>query len=185
MPYLFSEEFKTFLDNRSPSNNFSIFLLNIRSIKKNFENFKLFLKSISFTFIVTCFSETWLDDLSTTKHCPYELPDYTSNHQIRSDHERGGVSIYIHKTFDFKTRPDLSVNNKDIEAITVESNKKWNSRFNIFYRPPCGEIEPFETFLNSVFSQTKSSNKTMHIADDFSSNLLHHVRKGKYITFSI
>ena len=57
-PYLFPEEFKCFLVNSSPSNYFSILHLNIRSIKKNFENFKLFLKTINFTFSVICFSET-------------------------------------------------------------------------------------------------------------------------------
>ena len=61
--------------------------------------------------------------------------------------------------FDYKTRPDLSVNNKDIEANTVEilSSKKRDTLTSMLYRPPCGEIEPFETFLNSAFSQTKSS----------------------------
>ena len=50
---------------------------------------------------------------------------------MRSDCKEGGVSVYIHKMFDFNTRPDLSVNNKDIEAIIVDivSNKKQNEIF--------------------------------------------------------
>ena len=52
-----------------------------------------------------------------------------SKHQVRSDRRGGGVSIYVHKTFDFRVRSDLSVNNKDIESISVEisSNKKRNT----------------------------------------------------------
>ena len=35
-------------------------------------------------------------------------------------------SIYVHKTFDFKVRSNLSINNKDIESISgeISSNKK-------------------------------------------------------------
>ena len=111
------------------SNYFSILYLNIRSIKTNFENFKLLLKPISFTFIVAGFSETWLDDLSITRHYLYELPNYTSNHLITSDRERGGVSVYIHKIFEFKTRPDLSVTSKDIKAITVKMVSNKNAKY--------------------------------------------------------
>ena len=48
---------------------------------------------------------------------------------------------------------------------------------NILYLPPCGE--PFETSLNSIFSQTKSTNKAMHIAGSFHLNLLDHDENRK------
>lgn len=116
---------------------FSILHLKIRSIKKSFEKFKLFLKS-NFTVSVICFSETWLDDLGVTRDSVYQLPNYTCNHQTRSGRKGGGISVYVHKTFDLKTRPDLNVNYKDVEAITVEivSNKRRNTLINILYRPP-------------------------------------------------
>ena len=80
-----------FLDN-SVTDWFSVLHLNIRSIKKNFENFKLFLSSLEFSFSVICFSETWFDDLDNST---YELPKHISKHQTRSDGRDGGVSIYI------------------------------------------------------------------------------------------
>ena len=46
---------------------------------------------------------------------------------------------------------------------------------NVLYRPPNGQIEPFETFLNNTFSQGKVSAKAFHIADNFNLNLLDHV----------
>ena len=93
--------------------------------------------------------------------------------------------MYVHKTFDFKVRSDLSINNKDIESISVEisSNKKRNTLVNILYRPPNGEIEPFEIFLNNVFTKTKNSNKAMHIAGDFNLNLLDHNTNRKVHNF--
>ena len=88
---------------------------------------------------------------------------------------------YIHKTFDFKTRPNLSVNNKDMEAVTVEIvlNKNWKTLINIY----CIKHHvvklilrlvfemTIETFLDSIYSQTKRPSETRHIAGDFNLNL--------------
>ena len=147
-PYLFPEEFNSAYENESSSTYFSILDLNIGSIKKNFENFKSFVNSINFTFSIICFSETWLDETNSTENSLFELPNYMSKHQVRSDQRGSGVFIYVHKTFDFKVRSDLSMNNKDIESISTEinTNKKRNTLVNILYRPPNGQIEPFEIF---------------------------------------
>ena len=110
-PYLFPEDFNSAYENESSSNYFSILHFNIRSIK-NLENFKMFLNSINFMFSIICFSETWLDETNSTKNSLYELPNYMSKHQVRSYRRGGGVFIYVHKTFDFKVRSDLSINKR-------------------------------------------------------------------------
>ena len=92
-PYILSEGFQKFVG-RSSHDSFSIFHLKFRSIKKNFDNFKLFFSSLAFTFSVICFSKTWLDEVGNSL---YELPSYISKHQVRDDDKGGGVSIYIHK----------------------------------------------------------------------------------------
>ena len=158
-----------FLDKTSPS-YFSILHLNFRSIKKrNIKNFKLELTSINFTFSVICFSETWLGDLTLRGNASYELPNYTSKHQERGDRKGGDASINIHNSVNFKIRPDLSIRNNDIESL--------------LYRPLNGQIEPFETFLNNIFSQIKVSNKVFHIAGNFSINLLDHNTNKKVQNF--
>ena len=116
-PYLMPGELHNFLN--SSSNQFSVLHLNIRSIKKNFENFKLFLNPINFTFSVICLSETWWDDLATIKKSLYELPNYNSTHQARCDQKGGGISIYIHKSLDLTVKPDLSINSNDNESLTI------------------------------------------------------------------
>ena len=65
MPYLCPEDFNSAYENES---YLSILHFNIRSVKKNFENFKMFLNSISFTFIIICFSETWLDETNSAEN---------------------------------------------------------------------------------------------------------------------
>ena len=167
-------KFHNFLDNSL--DQFSVLHPNIRSIKKNFENFKLFLNSINFTFTVICLSETWWDDLATIEKSLLELPNYNSTHQARGDCKGAGVSIYIHISLDFTVKSNLRINNKDIESVTIEilSEKKRNTLINALYRPPNGQIESFEKFLNNIFSKIKNSNKSFHIAGDFNLNLLDH-----------
>ena len=90
-PYLFPEDFNSAYENESSSNYLSILHLNIRTIKKNFENFKMFLNSISFTFSIICFSETWLDEANSTENSLYELLNYMSKHYVR----KWWWSVYI------------------------------------------------------------------------------------------
>ena len=95
------------------------------------------------------------------------------------------IYIYIHKSLDFTVKPDLSINNNDIESLTINilSNKKRNTLINALYRPPNGQIEPFENILNNIFSKIKKSNKLFHIAGDFNLNLLGHNTNRKVQRF--
>ena len=145
--YLFPDQFHNFLVN-SKTDWFLILLLNIQSINKNFEN--LFLSSLDFSLSVICFSETWFDDLD---NLAYDLPNYISKHQVRSDSRGSGVSIYIHSSLKCKERPDPSIISKDIEKLTLEilSDKTRNILVNVLYRPPVGQYEQFENFLTIFF----------------------------------
>ena len=89
--------------------------------------------------------ETWCDDLNNFTN---DLPNYTSSNQKGSDHKGGRVSVYIHNSLNLKTRPDLSVNCRDIESLTLEiiSEKTRNIIGSVLYRPPNGHSEHFEKF---------------------------------------
>ena len=158
--------------------------LNIRSINKNFGNFKRFLSNLIFGFSIICFSEAWLDD-SNVDNSNYELPNYVSVHQIRNHYKGGGVSVYILKNLEFKIRDDLSINFKDIESVGVKilHAKRRNSLFNVVYRPPNSKIEPFENFLKLLFNKNKNSNKNYHIVEDVNLNLLDHDKNKKVQNF--
>ena len=86
-PYVIPEEFHSEFKNHM-SDGLSFLHIDIRSINKNFENFKLFFSSLGFTFRVICFSETRLDETTISNKSLYELPDYTSIHQVRKQKER-------------------------------------------------------------------------------------------------
>ena len=133
--------------------------MNIRSIKKKFENFKLFFSTLGYSFSVICFSETWLND--TDSNSLYELPNYISKHQIRDDRKGGGVSFYIHNS-SFRVLPNLCINSTDIESLSIEIsfNDRHNTLVNVLYRPPSGKIEPFEKILSKLLSSVQNSKKT-------------------------
>ena len=159
-PYILLEEFQKFVGSSS-HDSFSILHLKIRSIKKNFDNFKLFFSTLAFSFSVICFSETWLDEAGNSL---YELPDYISKHQVRDD-RKGGVSIYIHISLSFKVRSNLCINSIDTESLPIELtlDNKCSTFINVLYRPPNSQIEPFETFLDfNLNLLDHESNKKVH-----------------------
>ena len=95
-PYILPKEFQNFLDD-DISESLSILLLNIRSMKKNFETFKNFLSTVNYNFSIICFCETWLDE-TNRENSNYELPGYYSIYQSRNNCKGCGVSTYIKKS---------------------------------------------------------------------------------------
>ena len=144
-PYILSEEFQKFIDSSS-HDSFSILHLNIKSIKKNVDNFKLFFSFLGCSFSVICFSRTWLVEVGNSL---YELSNYISKLQVRDDLKGGGVSIYIHNLWSFKVLSNLCINSVDIVSLSAESTLDVEP--NVLYRPPNGKIETFETFFQSSF----------------------------------
>nr|XP_047146326.1 uncharacterized protein LOC124819147 [Hydra vulgaris] len=75
------EELSCFIN--ASQNTFSALTLNIRSMSKNFENFKEMLKDISHEFTVICLLETWCKDENTI-NSNFQLKGYKALHQTRS-----------------------------------------------------------------------------------------------------
>ena len=163
------------------SDGVSFLHINIRSINKNFKNFKLFLSSLGFTFSVTCFSEPWLDETTISKKSLNELPKYASIQLVRKQKGGGGVALCIHQSTEFKMRNDLSINSDDVGSISMKilfENGK-NTIFNVLYRQPKGQIELFEKLLKETFSWIKNSNKQVYVAGDVNHKVLDYERCKK------
>ena len=77
--YYSVEETEAKLSTIPNNSSFSIFHLNIRSITKNFENFKLFLSKCAYEFSIICLTETWCTDESFLNDSDLQLPKYNSN----------------------------------------------------------------------------------------------------------
>ena len=70
--YFLMTEVKSSLTGFDP-NTFSVLHLNIRSMKKNFENFKEFLKNLSVSFSAICLFETWCKSKEESQNSNYIL----------------------------------------------------------------------------------------------------------------
>ena len=129
-----------------------------------------------------CFSETWLDEFGNSL---YELPNYISKHQVKSDRKGRGLSIYIHNSLTFKVLSNLCINFVDIgtPCIELSLDNKLSAFVNVLYRPPNGKIELFETFLVKLLSSVQNTNKDLQITGDFNLNLLDHESNKKVHDF--
>ena len=90
-------------------------LQNMRSLTKNFDEFKIFISQTEVEPVATCLTETWLKNSFESDY--FSLQNYlkieTSNRK-----KRGGVGIFVHKRAT-KKRITL-VDTNSLQAISLE-----------------------------------------------------------------
>ena len=97
--------------------------LNIRSLPGKYENLRDMIadlqeKQILIHFILLC--ETFLTDVNCTM---FPIPGYTFVCNNRTRSKEGGVALYIHDSFHYNLRADLTINyDNEFESIFVEIN---------------------------------------------------------------
>ena len=77
-------------------NTFSVLHLNIRSMNKNFENFRHMLNILQYEFKIICITESRCNDESMSTNSNFQLPNYSVIHQMRADHAYVYGNMYIH-----------------------------------------------------------------------------------------
>ena len=102
--------------NSSEKDAFSIFHLNIKSLNKNLQNLKTFLAELGCGCQIICLTEFWCST-DGDNNSIYELPGYTSVHQVRNNGQGkmgvgGEICIFLHDSSVFELRPDISKSNK-------------------------------------------------------------------------
>ena len=141
-------------------NGFSVIHLNIRSLQKNFENFKFFLNSCKTKFDIICLSETWCEEL-VSNNSLYYLRNYTLFEQPRTSGKRGGgVLMYVSDVFS-SVRTKFTLSNTNAETLFIELsfiNCK-NIIIGIVYRPPNGKYEVFKNHLKSIIKKIDQEKK--------------------------
>ena len=164
--YYYANEIKEFLDFK----NFNALHINIRSITKNFENFYLNMKESINIFSLICMSETWCNSENANSNSNICLPGYNIIFLDRKNKKRGGgLLIYIKECLRCITRHDMSISDDDKEILTVEIQTKKNNKNLIIsccYRPPSGQIENFNLFLNDILKKSIHENKLYYLIGD-------------------
>ena len=164
---------ETTFKNRYKSNsNFSLLHLNIRSVVSHFTEFLCYLDTLNFVFKVIALSETAINATSIN----YNIPNYSCEMNIRENRKGGGVSLYVHNTFQYKVRNDLQlggvVNSVFVELLKNTTNSKHNIICGCIYRPPSMSLSVFNELLSDMFGKILSENKYVYIFGDFNVNTM-------------
>ena len=142
--------------------------LNVASLPKHIDEFRILLSSHNFELDVLALNETRLD--STFTDGEVNLIGYNI---IRKDRNRrgGGVCIYIKNSINFKDRSDLIPD--DVEAVCVEVSQTNSRPFLIItlYRPPNSPVE-YLAKIQNLFDKIDHEDIEMHLMGDLNCNLL-------------
>ena len=154
------------------SNELAMMTFNIRSMKKNFNNFVHLLCQLNCKIHIICLTETWLKELDNIND--FELDGYhTPQFQNRPDDiSGGGVVTYIHKDIEIhKHVKNLSFVDEynHCLATEIQLNNKNTLILNIYQSPNKLNESFLKTFENIV---QKSKTKTCYILGDMNYNLI-------------
>ena len=161
-----TEDIKT-----NSSEGLTMMTFNIRSIKKNFDNFVNLLSKLNSKIHIVCLTETWLTELDNTndfKLDGYHIPLV----QNRPNNQCGGVMTYIHQDINtHKLVKNMSFCDDFNHCLSTEIqiNNKKTTILNI-YRSPSNSNETFLKKLETIIEKTKS--KPCYILGDLNYNLI-------------
>ena len=82
----------------------SIITINIRSFRRNCDEFIWFLNNLNIKFDIIILTETWLYETNTDL-C--NINGYKSVHSMRQERMGGGVSIFVHESLSFQSPNNL------------------------------------------------------------------------------
>ena len=159
---------------KTSHDTFSVLHHNIKSLRKNFEDFKELYKTFNLKFSIVCFSESCANDNKLENDSLIQLPGYNVLNQIRKNLRGGGISIFVQELLPFKRQQDLGVNSKAVESVSIEIlNKEFkNIILNTIYRPSNGDIESCENYFKNLFAKNDIVNEHIVLAEDFNLNVL-------------
>ena len=135
------------------NNNFSLFLLSIRSVPANLSSLLSDMENLDHRFSVIGLTETWLNPSNIDA---YGIDGYNHIGITRSNKNGGGVSLFMSNEINVS-----KINFKDITYI-----------IGIVHRPPNSDIEQFTETLNDILSQI--SHLPCYIMEDYNLDLLKH-----------
>lgn len=150
----------------------SILHMNIRSSKKNFDEFLLFLQAYKLDCDIYALTEAWH---KSTDGSTYSIPGYTTHYNYATQNKCDGIIIFIKNCRDFKPQIQtmqlagasgmivkLMIKNESVEVAAI-------------YRSPAHTNHP-QIFIDSIRdyfeSRTTNQNMTRVIVGDFNIDLL-------------
>ena len=155
---------------------FSILSLNVRSIKKNFNNLKDLTNNLNQLIDVIILNETW-----DTKHLNFSLNQYQQPITINREHKRGGgICIFVKDQLNYKVVHNTMIVNEHIECVMIKIEHRI---ILATYRPPSGNKTIFINKITELI--TPYLDKEINIAGDFNIDLADEVHYEKIFNLGI
>jgi hypothetical protein len=150
------------------SKSFSVVCINIRSMRKNFDQLLLFLTAIDFKISVIFITETWLcaDSDQVFNICGY------SKFSIYRNRHGGGIAAYVDNKFSARLVEMFTWVKSEYELMNISvSLPMFDLSLFCVYRPPSHSILSFnELFSLEVLSKLERTSKVV-FCGDFNINL--------------
>ena len=141
------DSMKTQFSNVKLKTNTNILTINIRSLRKNFNELCTMIDTLDCFFPVIILNETWL---AAGEERHFKLRNYNiyCNHRNKNG---GGILIYIAKSLKATVLPQLSLMTSNIESLFLQATFPDNEKVTIgtIYRPPSSSIPLFNKDLES------------------------------------
>ena len=182
----FNEQLTIQKENCNAKNAFSLFHLNIRSMKQNLPQLNAYLDAVGFPFTIIGLSETWLQNHNCTL---YGLNGYSLIENHRENKTGGGVGILLKDSVSYIRRSDLDHFDDIYESIFIELDHDQlgvskNVVIGVVYRPPGTDITVFNESFNILLGDIQRENRLCYILGDYNINLLNnesHVQTSDFI----
>ena len=150
--------------------------MNIRSLPKNYRNFKTLLENIDTKFDVITLTETWI---KTHNADIYQIDGYSHEYQTRENKAGGGVAIFIKDHINYKTRSDLNYNTHEYQLLWLELDKndthtETNIIIGSIYRQPGSDPQIFNNILSDTLEKIENEKKEVIHTGDYNLDLLKH-----------
>ena len=152
------------------TSNFSLLHTNIRSLKRNQENFEIhLLNELNYQFSVIGITETRITEAGTLNFDP-SLPNYEFEF-VPTPLAAGGVAIYINNDLTYTVIEKYSSEAFQALWIEVQMQKGANITCGVIYRQH-NSPERFQTYFNETIERLSHSGKPIYLMGDFNINLL-------------
>ena len=140
--------------------------LNINGCRSNFNEFQLFLNTLSFNYSIIALTET---NLSQNTDFNFELDNYRSV----NNYTKHGLKIYYLESVKVDVDSTYSFNDnfKETLFIRIKSHHLNNLLFGVLYRPHCSTIQQFiESFRDDILNKFRPL-ESIILTGDFNINL--------------
>lgn len=146
--YETTDRFNTYYPANS-SSDFSVFHLNIRSLRKNVTNFQALISSVDHCFDILCLSETFL---YSSEHNYFPIPGYSFIGNSR-DTRQGGVGLYVRSGIEVEEVP-VSLEGAEAVSVRLVGAGVSSLQLTCVYRRPSADqrqfIDSLERFLSPL-----------------------------------